>query len=199
LSRLIFVCPVQTREFKMTTNTIKHLPTDGSIRWRCYCAVCYFIFVLMNTRANWKELWSWLLWHQFVTMGYSKTWSVGLWARSSLDSEINGESATTIGPTIQIFAVSVYRVQKYHPLLRAPRAAGARTCMIRGLHDVHRTRILRVTFEWHMRQIHVGRASHPRMRAPAARGVRNKVICYLFWALCIRKPMEGSAICSIFI
>jgi hypothetical protein len=35
---------------------------------------------------------------------------------------------------------------------------------VRGLHDSHHTRILRVTFAWHMRQIHAGCASHPRIR-----------------------------------
>jgi hypothetical protein len=32
-----------------------------------------------------------------------------------------------------------------------------------GLHDAHRTRILRVIFAWHMRQIHAGCVSHPRI------------------------------------
>jgi hypothetical protein len=54
---------------------------------------------------------------------------------------------------------------------------------VRGLHDAHRTRILRVTLAWHMRQIHVGCArvisANPKqmLRAPAARGARNKG-CY---------------------
>jgi hypothetical protein len=43
--------------------------------------------------------------------------------------------------------MGIYRgVQKQHPLLSAPRAAGARNiCMIRGLHvpDAHRTQIVR--------------------------------------------------------
>jgi hypothetical protein len=50
---------------------------------------------------------------------------------------------------------STWGVQRQHPLflLRAPRAEGARNiCMIRGLHDAHRTRILRITFAWHMRK-----------------------------------------------
>jgi hypothetical protein len=32
------------------------------------------------------------------------------------------------------------------------------------IHDAHRTQFLRVTFAWHMRQIHVGYASHQRIR-----------------------------------
>jgi hypothetical protein len=42
-------------------------------------------------------------------------------------------------------------------------AVGARNiCMIRAIYDAHRSRILPVTFPWHMRQIHAGCARHNR-------------------------------------
>jgi hypothetical protein len=52
----------------------------------------------------------------------------------------------------------IQRGPKVTSLLRAPRVAGARNiCMMyAGYNDAHRTRILRVTFAGHMRQIDAG-------------------------------------------
>jgi hypothetical protein len=61
--------------------------------------------------------------------------------------------------------------------------------MIRGLHDAHSTQILRVTFAWHMRQIHAGCASHPRIRRKccvhqSCRAPRAQQCMFTFWLLC---------------
>jgi hypothetical protein len=56
-------------------------------------------------------------------------------------------------------------------------------------YDAHRTRILRVTFAWHMRQIHAGCALHPRIRSKccahlprATRDVTFRPLCILHYS-----------------
>jgi hypothetical protein len=78
---------------------------------------------------------------KWVSVGFSKPWYTGMTGRGGGGYSHSFQDGANDGR---------YRgVQKQHPLLRAPRAAGARNiCVIRGLHDAHRTRI--------MRQIHAG-------------------------------------------
>jgi hypothetical protein len=90
---------------------------------------------------------------------------------------------------------------------------------VRGLHDAHRTRILRVTFAWHTLDVSDSRRGftpdarvtpvNPRqmLRAPAARGARNKelflldpsqtwLMMILIMYICLYSKLRNDHFCS---